>query len=158
MCTCITEIKASYNEVGRKTSRVARRSFRKPVELVTKENFDIDELLDAINVITKDLNSVTQATNDLIEVVRNNFCEISTSEAEELLFLSHPIAEKMQKLYKKLIDSPLYRGMQTTVELYSDAMSDFDELCNDLKVFRVDLIQDMEFQQALQTLNKHLER
>ena len=69
MCTCIVEIKATYTEVGRETSRVARKSFSKPVELIGKENFNIDEFLDAINLITKDLNSVTQATNNLIKVV-----------------------------------------------------------------------------------------
>ena len=66
MCTCITEIKATYTEVDKETSRMARRSFTKPVSLATKENFDIDEFLDAINLITKDLNSVTQSTNELI--------------------------------------------------------------------------------------------
>lgn len=158
MCTYIAEIKATYTEVNRETSRVARKSFRKPIELVTKENFDIDEFLDAINIITKDLNSVTQATNDLIEVVRNNFCEISTSEAEELLELSRPIYEKMQKLYNKLIASPLYRGMKTAVELYNDAMSDFDELCHDLKTFRIDLEQNEEFQESLRKLSERMGR
>ena len=32
MCTCIDNIRASYSEVKRETSRVARRSFQKPVE------------------------------------------------------------------------------------------------------------------------------
>ena len=124
--------------------------------MVSKENFDIDEFLDAINLITKDLNSVTQATNDLIEVVRNNFCEISTPEAEELLELSHPIYEKMQKLHNKLIASPLYRGMKTAVGLYYDAMSDFDELCHDLKTFRIDLEQNEEFQEVSRKLSEML--
>lgn len=148
MCTCIADIRASYTEVGRETSRVARKSFSKPVEMISKENFDIDEFLDAINLITKDLNSVTQATNDLIEVVRNNFCEISTPEAEELLLLSQPIYKKMQAFHKKLLISPFYRGMQTAVELYADAVSDFDELCHDLKTFRIDLEQNEEFQKS----------
>ena len=158
MCTYIAEIKATYTEVGRETSRVARKSFSKPVELINKENFDIDEFLDAINIITKDLNSVTQATHDLIEVVRNNFCEISTSEAEELLELSHPIYDKMQKLYHKLLSSPFYKGMKTAVELYSDAMSEFDELCHDLKTFRIDLEQNDEFKEVERKLSEMLRR
>ena len=158
MCTCIAEIKATYTEVGRETSRIARKSFSKPVELIGKENFNIDEFLDAINLITKDLNSVTQATNNLIKVVRNNFCDISTSEAEELLILSHPLCEKMQQLYDKLIASPFYRGMRTAVELYSDAMSDFDELCHDLKTFRIDLEQNEEFQYVSKELSEMLKQ
>lgn len=148
MCTCIADIKATYTEVCRETSRVARMSFSKPVDLINKENFNIDEFLDAINLITKDLNSVTLATNDLILVVRNNFCELSTTETEELLEMSHPICEKMQRLHHKLTASSFYRGMESAVELYSDAMSDFEELCHDLKTFRVDLEQDNEFQET----------
>lgn len=158
MCTCIADIKATYTEVCRETSRVARMSFSKPVDLINKENFNIDEFLDAINLITKDLNSVTQATNDLILVVRNNFCELSTSETEELLEMSHPICEKMQRLHHKLTASSFYREMKSAVELYSDAMSDFEELCHDLKTFRVDFEQDNEFQEATKKLSEVLKR
>lgn len=158
MCTCIVEIKATYSEVGRETSRVARKSFSKPVELIGKENFDIDEFLDAINLITKDLNSVTQAINNLIEIVRNNFCDISTHEAEELLKLSHPLYEKMQQLHNKLVTSTFYRGMRTAVELYSDAMSGFEELCHDMKSFRIDLEQNEEFQAVSMKLSEMLKR
>lgn len=158
MCTCIADIKATYTEVCRETSRVARMSFSKPVDLINKENFNIDEFLDAINLITKDLNSVTQATNDLILVVRNNFCELSTSETEELLEMSHPICEKMQRLHHKLTASSFYRGMKSAVELYSDAMSDFEELCHDLKTFRVDFEQDNEFQETTKKLSEVLKR
>ena len=108
--------------------------------------------------ITKALNSVTQTTNNLIEVVRNNFCDISTPEAEELLKLSHPLCEKMQQFYNKLIASPFYRGMRTAVELYSDAMSDFDELCHDLKAFRIDLEQNEEFQDVSRELSDMLKQ
>ena len=156
MCTCIAEIKATYKEVKKETSRVAKKSFERPVEFVTEDN--IDKFLDAINIITKDLNSVTQSINELITVVRNNFCEISTAEAEDLLKLSHPMVEKMRLLHNKLTASPLYRGMMTTVELYIDAVSDFEELCHDLKVFRIDLEQDDKFQQTLQKVNEMLRR
>ena len=156
MCTCIAEIKATYTEVKKETSRIARKSFKKPVDIVTEKN--IDRFLDAINIITKDLNGVTQSTNDLIKVVRNNFCEISILEAEDLLKLSRPILEKMQSLHKKLIASPLYRGMKTAVELYNDAMCDFEELCQDLKTFRVDLEKDEKFQNILNDLNEMTKR
>lgn len=62
--------------------------------------------------------------------------------------MSHPICEKMQRLHHKLTASSFYRGMKSAVELYSDAMSDFEELCHDLKTFRVDLEQDNEFQET----------
>lgn len=156
MCTCITEIKATYTEVKKETSRIARKSFKRPVDNLTEQN--IDRFLDAINIITKDLNGVTQSTNDLIKVVRNNFCEISILEAEDLLKLSRPILEKMQLLLRKLIGSPLYRGMITSVELYSGAMCDFEELCYDLKTFRVDLEKDENFQNTLNDLNEMTKR
>lgn len=152
MCMCIAEIKASYTEVKKETSRIARKSFEKPVDSITENNIDI--FLDAINVITKDLNSVTQSTNELIKIVRNNFCDISKSEAEELIKLSHQILAKMRTVHDKLIASPLYRGMTTSVELYSDAMSDFEELCQDLKTFRIDMVQNEELQKTLQQLNE----
>ena len=154
MCTYIAEIKASYREVKKETSRIARKSYENPVDTLKEDN--IDEFLDAINIITRDLNSVTQSTNELIRIVRNNFCELSKEEAKELLGLSHPILSKMQLLHTKLIASPLYRGMTTSVELYSDAMSDFEELCQDLQTFRVELNQNEDYQQTLQQLNEML--
>ena len=48
MCTCIAEIKATYTEVKKETSRIARKSFKKPVDIVTEKN--IDRFLDAINI------------------------------------------------------------------------------------------------------------
>lgn len=150
MCKCIETIKASYSEVGRRTSRIARRSFRKPLSRIDKPQPSIDDFLDAINVITKELQEVTDSVNDLVEVVRNNFCEITTPEAEELLLLSAPITDKMQLLHKKLLRSPLYVGMETVVGLYSDAMSDFEELCLDLKTWYVDAPKNEHLQQTLE--------
>ena len=88
MCTCIDLIKDSYTKVRRGTSRVARRSFKGPVDTTVKSQVDIDDFLDAINLITRELHQLTTSINDLVEVVRNNFCEITTPEAEELLALS----------------------------------------------------------------------
>lgn len=153
MCNCIDTIRASYSEVRREATRVSRRSFQKPVEAKDKAQIDIDVFLDAINLITRELHQLTTSINDLVEVVRNNFCEITTPEAEELLELSEPIYKKMQLLHKKLLKSPLYVGMETVVNLYADAMSDFDELCHDLKQFRIDLEQNAEFQEALRKLS-----
>lgn len=153
MCTCINNIKDSYVKVRRGTSRVARRSFQSPVDTTVKSQVDIDDFLDAINLFTRELHQLTTSINDLVEVVRNNFCEITTPEAEELLTLSEPIYKKMQLLHKKLLKSPLYVGMETVVNLYTDAMSDFDELCHDLKQFRIDLEQNAEFQETLRKLS-----
>lgn len=153
MCTCLDNIRDSYTKVRRGTSRVARRSFRSPIENKVKSQVDIDDFLDAINLFTRELHQLTTSINDLVEVVRNNFCEITTSEAEELLGLSEPIYKNMQLLHKKLLKSSLYVGMETVVNLYADAMSDFDELCHDLKTFRVDLEQNTEFQESLSKLS-----
>ncbi|MBQ8487375.1 MAG: hypothetical protein IJ533_06975 [Prevotella sp.] len=129
---------------------MARRSFRKPVARADKPQPSIDDFLDAINVITKDIQKVTDSVNDLVEVVRNNFCDITTPEAEELLQLSAPIADKMQMLHKKLLRSPLYVGMETVVSLYFDAMTEFEELCSDLKTWHVDAPKNNHLQQTLE--------
>lgn len=149
MCTYIDTIKASYSEVRRRTSRVARRSFRRPVVRDNHPQPTIDDFLDAINVITKDLQKVTESINDLVEVVRNNFCDITNPEAEDLLQLSAPITEKMQLLHKKLLRSPLYVGMETVVSLYFDAMTEFEELCTDLKTWYVDAPKNEHLQQTM---------
>ncbi len=153
MCTYIETIKASYSELGRRTSRVARRSFRSPVVKADKPQPSIDDFLDAINAITKDLQRLTDSVNELVEVVRNNFCDITTSEAEELLSLSAPITVKMQSLHKKLLRSPLYVGMETVVSLYFDAMTEFEELCSDLNTWHVEVPKDPHFQETLELLN-----
>lgn len=152
MCTYIDTIKASYSEVGRRTSRVARKSFRRPVVKADKSEPCIDDFLDAINAITKELQRLTDSVNELVEVVRNNFCDITTSEAEELLVLSAPITDKMQLLHRKLLRSPLYIGMETVVSLYFDAMTEFEELCSDLKTWHVDAPQNAHFQETLELL------
>ena len=152
MCTYIDTIKASFSEVGRRTSRVARKSFRKPAAKADKPEPSIDDFLDAINVITKELQKVTDSVNDLVEVVRNNFCDITAPEAEDLLLLSVPINEKMQLLHRKLLRSPLYVGMETVVSLYFDAMTEFEELCSDLKTWHVDTPQNDHLQQTLEQL------
>ena len=152
MCIYIENIKASYTEVGRRTSRVARRSFRNPVAKADKLQPTIDDFLDAINVITKELQKVTDSVNDLVELVRNNFCDITTTEAEDLLQLSAPITDKMQLLHKKLLRSPLYIGMETVVRLYYDAMTEFDELCFDLKTWHVDAPKNEHLQQTMEVL------
>ena len=152
MCTYIDTIKASYSEVDRRTSRVARRSFRNPVAKAAGIEPSIDDFLDAINAITKELQKVTDSVNDLVETVRNNFCDITTSEAVDLLQLSAPITEKMQLLHKKLLRSPLYVGMETVVGLYTDAMTEFEELCADLKTWYVDATKNWHLQQTLEHL------
>jgi hypothetical protein len=48
--------------------------------------------------------------------------------------------------------------MKTVVALYSDSMNDFDELCHDLKTFRVDFEQNEEFKSALQNLSESMRR
>ena len=158
MCTCIDNIRASYSEVKRETSRVARRSFQKPVEAGDNAQVSVDDFLDAINVITRELHQVTTSVNDLVEVVRINFCQITPQEARELLELSEPIDKKMQLLHKKLLKSPLYVGMETVVKLYEEAMGDFDELCHDLQAFRINLEENEEFQNLLKNLNESLSR
>ena len=141
MCTCIAEIKASYTHV------------RKQTEQVVEQSFDMDDFLDAINVVKKELTRVTDETNALVELVREHFTEITVEEAQELLVLSEPIQKKMQVVYLKLLASSLYVGLETVADLYRQAMSDFDELCRDMKTFNIDLARDPEYLKVSQMLN-----
>lgn len=142
MCTCIAEIKESYTQV------------RKQAEYVVEQSYDIDDFLDAINAVKKPLDSVTSETNALVELVRSHFTEITVPEAEELLQLSEPIQKKMQQVYLNLLRSPLRVGMEQSVDLFRQAMSDFDELCHDMKTFNIDLAQDEHFQQTLKMISE----
>ena len=137
MCTCIAEIKESYTQV------------RKQAEYVVEQSYNIDDFLDAINAVRKPLDSVTSETNALVELVRSHFTEITVPEAEELLQLSEPIQKKMQQVYLNLLRSPLRVGMEQSVDLFRQAMCDFDELCHDMKTFNIDLAQDEHFQHTL---------
>lgn len=141
MCTCIAKIKASYTQV------------RKQAEYAVEKSYDIDDFLDAVNVVKKQVALVTDETNALVELVRNHFTEITVAEAEDLLDLSGPIQKKMQQVYLNLLRSPLLVGMEQTVELYRQSMSDFDELCRDMRTFNVNLAQDAEFQRVSAMLN-----
>lgn len=146
MCTCIAEIRTSYTKV------------RKQAEEVASQSFDMDDFLDAINVVKKELTRVTDETNALVELVRDHFTEITVDEAKELLDLSEPIQKKMQVVYQKLLASPLYIGLETVTDLYRQAMSDFDELCHDMKTFNIDLAQDDHFQQTLKKVSEMMHR
>lgn len=146
MCTCIAEIKTSYTKV------------RKQAEEVASQSFDMDDFLDAINKVKKELTRVTDETNALVELVRDHFTEITVDEANDLLDLSEPIQKKMQVVYLKLLASPLYVGLETATDLYRQAMSDFDELSHDMKTFNIDLAQNDHFQQTLKKVSEMMHR
>lgn len=141
MCTCIAEIKATYTKVQRQTEEVASQSF------------DMDDFLDAINAVKKELSIVTDETNELVELVRDHFTEITVDEAKDLLVLSEPIQKKMQVVFLKLLASPLYVGLETATDLFRQAMSEFDELCHDMKTINIDLAQNDHFQQTLKMVS-----
>ena len=61
MCTCIAEIKASYTKVRHQTAEVAQ------------QQLDIDDYLDKVIVVRKNLERITEATNSLVETVRDHF-------------------------------------------------------------------------------------
>lgn len=152
MCTCIDNIKVSYSEIGRMTARATRQSFCKPVASVLGGQPSVNEYLDAVNVAARELQKVTDSINDLVEIVRNNFCDITPSEADELLMLSAPVSEKMQALHRKILRSSIYAGMETVVGLYNDAMTGFEELCSDLKTWDIDAPDNNHLQQTLELL------
>ena len=136
MCTCIAEIKETYTQVRRQTAKV------------TQQQFDIDDYLDKVIDVKKQLDSVTRETNALVELVRSHFTEFDMQETIVLLAHSTPILILMDQLHQKLLASPLYAGLKKAVEEYSDCVSDFQELCSDLQTFNIDLRQDEEFQRS----------
>ena len=127
MCTCIAEIKESYTKVRYQTAEVAQ------------QQFDIDSYLDKAIAVRKEVEKITDETNDLIETVRNHFTEFDIQETTELLAHSTPILILMDQLYQKLVQSPLYDALKTAVDSYRDCMSDFQELCSDLQTFNIDV-------------------
>lgn len=64
----------------------------------------------------------------------------------------------MTLLYNKLRESSLYAGMKSAVSLYHDSMTEFWELCHDLKSFNINLKQDGDFQQTLNTISALLHK
>ena len=146
MCTCISEIKANYTKVRKQTAEVARL------------RFDVDEYLDRINVVKKELLHISSETNALVELVRAHFTEFDVQETTELLAHSTPILILMSHLDEKLCASSLYPGLKTTVELYRDSVSDFQELCSDLQAWNIDIPRNPECLEAERQLNEMLKR
>lgn len=144
MCTCIAEIKESYTKVRHQTAEVAQQFF------------GIDEYLDQVLVVKKKLEEISDETNSLTELVRSHFTELDIQETTELLAYSTPILILMDQLYQKLIVSPLYLGLKTTVELYRDCMSDFQELCSDLQIWNIDIPRNPKCLEAERKLNEVL--
>lgn len=142
MCTCIAEIKASYTKVRHQTAEVAQ------------QQFDIDDYLDMVIVVRKQLEKITEETNNLVEKVRDHFTEFDVQETTELLAHSTPILILMDQLHQRLVESPLYPGLKTAVEDYCDCVSAFQELCSDLQTFNIDIPQSEESREVEELLRK----
>lgn len=142
MCTCIAEIKESYTKVRHQTAEVAQ------------QQFDIDDYLDRVNVVRKELEQITDETNNLVELVRDHFTEFDIQETVELLAHSTPILILMDQLHQKLVESPLYSGLKTAVENYRDCVSDFQELCTDLQTFNIDVPRSEKCRETEEQLKK----
>lgn len=140
MCTCIAEIKGSYTKVRHLTAEVAHQMF------------DVDDYLDKIITVRKEVEHITEETTNLVETVRDHFTEFDVQETTELLAYSTPILILMDQLHQKLVESPLFPGLKTTVESYRDCVSDFQELCSDLQTFNIDLKRDEEFLNSCELL------
>lgn len=123
-------------------------------EQVVEQSVDIDRFLDTIIELKKLLEGVIDDTYSLIKLVRANFTEITLSEAVELLELSEPIQKKMQLLYLNLLRSTYHKGVKTIVDKYRQSMNDFDELCQDMKTFNIDLAQNDHFKDTLNKVNE----
>ena len=146
MCTCIAEIKKSYTKVRHQTAEVAQ------------QKFDIDDYLDMVIVVRKKVEQITEETNNLVETVRDHFTEFDEQETTELLAHSAPILILMDQLHQKLIESPLYQGLKSTVDNYRDCVSDFQELCTDLQEWNIDVPRNPEVLEAEHQLSEMLKR
>ena len=114
--------------------------------------FDVDDYLDKIITVRKEVEHITEETTNLVETVRDHFTEFDVQETTELLAYSTPILILMDQLHQKLVESSLFPGMKTTVESYRDCVSDFQELCSDLQTFNIDLKRDEEFLNSCELL------
>ena len=123
---------------------------------VAQQKFDIDDYLDRVNIVRKKVEQITDETNSLVEMVRAHFTEFDVQETTELLAHSTPILILMDQLHQKLVDSPLYPGLKTAVENYRDCVSDFQELCNDLQVWNIDVPQNPKVLEAERKLSEML--
>ena len=142
MCTCIAEIKASYTKVRHQTAEVAQ------------QQLDIDDYLDKVIVVRKNLERITEETNSLVETVRDHFTEFDVQETTELLAHSTPILILMDQLHQRLVESPLYPGLKTTIEDYCDCVSAFQELCIDLQTFNIDIPRNEKSREVEELLRK----
>lgn len=136
--------KESYTKVRQQTAEVAQHWF------------DVDNYLDKVLVVKKEIVKITDETNALIELVRSHFTEFDIQETTELLAHSTPILIFMAQLQEKLGESTLYPGLKTTVELYRDCVSDFQELCSDLQVWNIDIPRNPKCLEAERKLNEVL--
>lgn len=141
MCACIDIIKETYSDVLEQT------------EYVAKQSFSMDDYLDAIIHFTKQFEDLTGRINNLVELVRDHFTELTTDETKDLLAESKVMRKNMAQLYKTACDSSLYPGLKTVVKQYHESVSDFSELCNDLQTWNVNIPADAEFQKTLDALN-----
>lgn len=146
MCACIDIIKETYTDVLEQT------------EYVAKQSFNMDDYLDAIIHFTKQFESLTEKINNLVELVRDHFTELTVEESKDLLAESRIMRKNMTQLYKTTCDSSLYPGLKTVVKKYHESVSDFSELCNDLDTWNVRIPADVEFQKTIDTLNSLLEQ
>ena len=106
---------------------------------VAQQQFDIDDYLDKVIIVRKNVELITDETNRLVETVRDHFTEFDVQETTELLAYSTPILILMDRLHQRLMESPLYPGLKSTVENYLDSVSEFQELCSDLQTFNIDV-------------------
>ena len=146
MCACIDIIKETYTDVLEQTVYVA------------KQSFSMDDYLDAIIHFTKQFEDLTGRINNLVELVRDHFTELTTDETKDLLAESRVMRKNMAQLYKTACDSSLYPGLKTVVKQYHESVSDFSELCNDLQTWNVNIPADAEFQKTLDALNTLLKQ
>ena len=146
MCACIDIIKETYTDVLEQTVYVA------------KQSFNMDDYLDAIIHFTKQFEDLTGRINNLVELVRDHFTELTTDETKDLLAESRVMRKNMAQLYKTACDSSLYPGLKTVVKQYHESVSDFSELCNDLQTWNVNIPADAEFQKTLDALNTLLKQ
>ncbi|MBE6339274.1 MAG: hypothetical protein E7069_00870 [Bacteroidales bacterium] len=139
MCTQFESIKKSYRRIGKITNDTVAQ--------------DINKYLDSVLELSKFLNTYIEDTNKLISFTRENFTELTDTQAQYIEKALVSIEVGMKAIYYDIRNSRQYKGMRSLVEKFNDCIADVEELRFDVKEWRIEAPQDGNFQAILNQLD-----
>lgn len=148
MCTEFEKIKAAYLHVRELTRGVGALMYDPDEE---------DQCQLVIDEGRKGLKEAAEETAKLERLVRDHFTELSIEETTTLLALSTPILVNIEFIRNKVSDSSIAKEFQAEMEAFSEPISDFFELCDDLQVWNIDIKSDKELSRKLEEFGKILQ-